>query len=118
MNNSHRVDDNAEAIRKRLNTFHSQTEPVADFYEDIGRLREVDASGTVNEVYSVTRKYFIPRVIFEVKVISDVCCQVTLLLAGPYTPAKEIAEKLEARYGYELIDTDGTEIVSFYQYIS
>ncbi len=37
---SGRADDNAEAIKKRLNTFHEQTSPVVDYYSNIGKLRE------------------------------------------------------------------------------
>lgn len=41
---SGRSDDNAETIKKRLDTFFEQTAPVVDYYKPIGKLRSVDAS--------------------------------------------------------------------------
>jgi len=38
---SGRVDDNEETIKNRLNTFHNQTLPVLDLYEQQGKLAEV-----------------------------------------------------------------------------
>lgn len=37
---SGRVDDNEEAIQKRLHTFYSQTKPVVEYYKHMGRLRK------------------------------------------------------------------------------
>lgn len=47
-----RSDDNAETLRKRLETFHSQTQPVVDFYEKLGVLKKLDASAKPEEVYA------------------------------------------------------------------
>lgn len=56
---SGRVDDNEEAIKKRLDTFYSQTRPVVDYFRPIGRLRNIDANGSAEEVYAATRKVFL-----------------------------------------------------------
>lgn len=40
----HRLDDNAELLKKRLVIYHSQTKPVADYYRRTGVLRPIDAS--------------------------------------------------------------------------
>ncbi len=46
-----RVDDEPEAIRNRLNVYDRQTAPVADYYREREMLTEVDALGTVEEVF-------------------------------------------------------------------
>ena len=45
-----RDDDTEEAIRTRLNTYHEQTEPLKDYYEEQGILVTVDASKDIDEV--------------------------------------------------------------------
>ncbi len=46
-----RKDDEPEAIRKRMQVYHEQTEPVTDWYAAHGaRLLRVDALGTLEEV--------------------------------------------------------------------
>ena len=39
-----RTDDNAETLKKRLSTYHSQTSPVVKYYKDKGIWSGVDAS--------------------------------------------------------------------------
>lgn len=46
-----RPDDTEQAIRKRLEAFHRQTMPVAEFYRAKGWLRDVDGLGSVDEVF-------------------------------------------------------------------
>ena len=46
-----RPDDTAEAITKRLVAYAQWTAPVADYYEERGLLRRVDAVGTPDEVF-------------------------------------------------------------------
>ena len=46
-----RPDDTEETIRKRLVVFHSQTEPILDFYLASGKIHQVDGVGSVEEVY-------------------------------------------------------------------
>jgi adenylate kinase len=45
-----REDDTEEAIRNRLETYHEQTEPLKDYYEEQGILVTVDATKTIDEV--------------------------------------------------------------------
>ena len=48
-----RDDDGEEAtIRERLRTYHEQTEPLHEYYEKRGLLREVDGTGHPDEVFS------------------------------------------------------------------
>ena len=47
---SGRADDNLETIRLRLKVYHSQTEPVSDFYIKKGRYHKVDGTGTIQDI--------------------------------------------------------------------
>ena len=46
-----REDDNEETIRYRLDVYRSQTEPLVEYYRSRGKLKTVDAAGTIDEVY-------------------------------------------------------------------
>ena len=50
-----REDDNEETIGKRLDVYRRQTEPVVGFYKSRGKLRTIDAEGSVDEVYARLR---------------------------------------------------------------
>ena len=45
-----RKDDTEEAIRRRLDIYHEQTEPLKDYYEERGLLTVVDARKSIPEV--------------------------------------------------------------------
>ncbi len=52
-----RKDDEPEAIRNRLRTYHAQTAPVIGWYEQAGGpVRRVDALGTMDEVLGRARR--------------------------------------------------------------
>jgi adenylate kinase len=51
-----RADDTEEAVRKRLESFHRQTMPVATYYKSKSILREVDGIGPVDEVFERIEK--------------------------------------------------------------
>jgi adenylate kinase len=46
-----RSDDNAEALKKRLATYHKQTAPVVEYYQKSGIWKGVDASQQPGEVW-------------------------------------------------------------------
>jgi len=46
-----REDDNEETIGSRLDVYTSQTEPVVEYYRSRGKLKTVNAEGTVDDVY-------------------------------------------------------------------
>jgi adenylate kinase len=46
-----RADDQPEAIRRRLQVYKQQTEPLIDYYAGKGTLRRVQASGAVDEIF-------------------------------------------------------------------
>jgi len=45
-----RDDDKPEVIAKRLDTYHAETEPLVDFYEEKGLLKRVDGSQAPDDV--------------------------------------------------------------------
>lgn len=47
-----RSDDNEEALRKRLQTFHAQTTPVVGYYQKTGIWKEIDAKQKPEQVWS------------------------------------------------------------------
>lgn len=48
-----RADDASDAtITKRIETYHSQTEPLIKYYSKQGKYHEADGFGTIEEVYS------------------------------------------------------------------
>ncbi|KHJ46061.1 putative adenylate kinase [Trichuris suis] len=53
---SGRVDDNMETIKKRLETFRKQTQPVVDYYREKKKLAQIKAEGTVDEIFAEVDK--------------------------------------------------------------
>jgi len=47
-----REDDNEKVIASRLEVYNKQTSPLIEYYRNKGKLRTVDADGSVDEVYS------------------------------------------------------------------
>ena len=47
-----REDDNEDTIRRRLEVYREQTEPLVAFYEQRQRLKKVDATGTIDAVHA------------------------------------------------------------------
>jgi len=50
---SGREDDNEESIKKRFNTYKLDTMPVIEYYNQAGKVTEVDASAAIEEVYAL-----------------------------------------------------------------
>jgi adenylate kinase len=55
-----RPDDTEEAVRKRLESFHRQTMPVATYYKSKQLLREVDGVGPLDVVFERIEKSLTP----------------------------------------------------------
>jgi adenylate kinase len=49
---SGRSDDNEETIQSRLNVYHSQTVPLADYYRKKGRHTAIDGVGEIEEIFN------------------------------------------------------------------
>lgn len=63
---SGRIDDNAEAIRKRFRTYVDSTMPVIDHYAKQGKVYKVIANASVDTVFAATKKLLNPLVAAEV----------------------------------------------------
>ncbi|XP_061433430.1 UMP-CMP kinase isoform X2 [Lethenteron reissneri] len=55
---SGRSDDNRESLTKRIETYLTSTKPIIDSYGVEGKVRRVDAAGTVAEVFAEVKKVF------------------------------------------------------------
>ncbi|MFM9904978.1 MAG: adenylate kinase [Pyrinomonadaceae bacterium] len=50
-NLDHRADDNEESVRTRLDTYSTLTAPLLAYYETSGRLKKVDGTGEIEDIY-------------------------------------------------------------------
>jgi len=46
-----REDDKPETVKKRLDVYHNQTQPLIDYYEKQGIIREVDGTNSMDKVF-------------------------------------------------------------------
>lgn len=46
-----RADDKEETVMKRLDVYHATTQPLIDYYKELGVLREVDGTKEMKEVF-------------------------------------------------------------------
>ena len=51
-----RDDDKPETVQKRLNVYHEQTQPLIDYYNNAGVLREVDGTVDIDDVFAAIVK--------------------------------------------------------------
>lgn len=61
---SGRVDDNEAAIVKRFKTFVKDSMPVINHYASLGKVRTVNSTASIENVYSSVRSIFAPTVVF------------------------------------------------------
>jgi adenylate kinase len=59
---STRSDDNIETLKKRFKSYNEQTKPVLDLYSRFGKVRKIDASRDVNDVYKLTKQALVPEI--------------------------------------------------------
>ncbi|MFZ1699314.1 MAG: adenylate kinase [Pyrinomonadaceae bacterium] len=48
---SHRADDSEEKVMVRLETYDELTKPLLDYYERSGRLKKIDGTGDIEDIY-------------------------------------------------------------------
>ena len=53
---SGRSDDNLETIQKRLAVYHSQTQPLRDFYVNEGKYLSIKGSGSIDDLFADIKK--------------------------------------------------------------
>lgn len=55
----HRSDDNVDALKKRLQVYHTQTKPLVDYYQIRGIHHRIDASKSAADVFNCIDKIFL-----------------------------------------------------------
>lgn len=55
---SGRSDDNAESVKKRINTFLNETKPIIDYYESLNLVKRIDASKRKEDVFHDVKTVF------------------------------------------------------------
>ncbi len=53
---SGRKDDNRNTIESRLNVYHSQTEPLKEFYRTHGKLKNIEGVGSIDDIFGSIEK--------------------------------------------------------------
>jgi adenylate kinase family enzyme len=59
-----REDDNEETLKKRLRAFKELSRPVVEMYARFGKVKHIDATKSVGEVFEATRKAMLPEIFF------------------------------------------------------
>jgi UMP-CMP kinase len=72
---SGRTDDNVETIKKRVQNYFDQTYPVIEYYKKFGKVRKIDATGSISEVYAQTKEAILPQ---------------TMMILGPKASGKSM----------------------------
>lgn len=54
---SGRSDDNLETIKSRLEVYHTQTEPLADYYIKEGKHRAIKGLGSIDEIFDKIKEH-------------------------------------------------------------
>ena len=52
----HRADDSEEKVKVRLETYDELTKPLLEYYEQSGRLKKVDGTGDIEDIYREIEK--------------------------------------------------------------
>ena len=60
------MDDNPDTCNKRIQNFYDQTIPVFDYYQNFGKLRTIEASGDVADIYNSIKNAIMPQTMFVI----------------------------------------------------
>ncbi len=52
---SGRADDNLDTIKQRLHVYHSQTQPLQEFYKEEGKYHSIHGSGAIDDIFDNIR---------------------------------------------------------------
>jgi len=59
---SGRSDDNMQVLLERFRNFREQSVPVVEYYDLLGKVTKIDASGSIKDVYAQTKEALLPEV--------------------------------------------------------
>jgi len=60
---SRRIDDKEDVVRKRIKEFEKHTLPVIEWYEKCGKLRKINGEQGIKQVFNETKKYLAPELV-------------------------------------------------------
>ena len=58
-----RFDDTDEILKKRVQNYEDQSKPVIEYYQNIGKVRNISALGDVSETFKQTKESVLPQTI-------------------------------------------------------
>ena len=58
---SGRADDNPKTMENRVNNFFEHSQPVVDYYRKFGKVNTIDATGSIQDVYTLTKQAILPE---------------------------------------------------------
>lgn len=87
---SGRADDNPETMKNRVNNFFEHSQPVVDYYKQFGKVHTINATGSIQEVYTLTKRAILPE---------------CFCLLGPKASGKTtIGHTMSARVNIKVVD--------------
>ena len=85
---SGRADDNLDVIKNRVQVYFDESVPVVNYYKQFGKVRHIDASGTIAEIYSQARESALPECFF---MLGPKAC-------GKTTVSRRVAERTNMQH--------------------
>ncbi|XP_064650272.1 uncharacterized protein LOC135501836 [Lineus longissimus] len=92
---SGRVDDNEETIKKRLATFSKHTAPVIGHYKTQGKLADIKAEGTIEDIFAEVKKHVDQTVSNPLK-----SATVIFVVGGPGCGKGTQCDRIVKKYGF------------------
>jgi len=107
-----RADDNEEAVKQRLEVYHSISEPVISHYDSQGKLERINSEGTPEAAFAEIKKVFDEEEgvfdwddgkVIDTKPLKE--AKVFFVVGGPGSGKGTQCEKMVERYGYTHISS-------------
>ncbi|CAF4166768.1 unnamed protein product, partial [Rotaria sordida] len=109
---SDRIDDNEEAVQKRLVTFHQETQPILGYYGKQGKLITIDTNRKPDEIFEDV-SYELGKIVKQQPVVrpKDPALdklknkKIIFVVGGPGSGKGTQCERIVQRYGYTHLST-------------
>ncbi|CAF1259347.1 unnamed protein product [Rotaria sordida] len=109
---SDRIDDNEEAVQKRLVTFHQETQPILGYYGKQGKLITIDTNRKPDEIFEDV-SYELGKIVKQQPVVRprDPALdklknkKIIFVVGGPGSGKGTQCERIVQRYGYTHLST-------------
>jgi adenylate kinase len=90
---SGRIDDTPEVVKKRFDVFVNSTKPIIQYFDRLGLVRKISASGTISEVFADITEVFLPKT------------EVVFVIGGPGAGKGTQCEKIVRAFHYVHLST-------------